>query len=166
MEMQIQFKKLSEDAVIPQYAHPSDAGIDLVATRFTQEVDEAGKVILVYHTDLACKLPDNTVGLLFMRSSVSKKSVSLTNAVGVIDEGYTGEIMLKFKLTTDAVPSIYKPFEKVGQLVVVPKLALDIVEVDELPITDRGTGGFGSTDKQSTINEDSSSTDDNQQIRA
>ena len=164
--MQIQFKKLSEDAVIPQYAHPSDAGIDLVATRFTQEVDEAGKVILVYHTDLACKLPDNTVGLLFMRSSVSKKSVSLTNAVGVIDEGYTGEIILKFKLTTDAVPSIYKPFEKVGQLVVVPKLALDIVEVDELPITDRGTGGFGSTDKQSTINENSSSTDDNQQIRA
>ena len=57
-------------------------------------------------------------------------------------------------------------FEKIGQLVVVPKLALDIVEVDELPITDRGTGGFGSTDKQSTINEDSSSTDDNQQIRA
>ena len=164
--MQIQFKKLSEDAVIPQYAHTSDAGMDLVATRFTQEVDEAGKVILVYHTDLACKLPDNTVGLLFMRSSVSKKSVSLTNSVGVIDEGYTGEIILKFKLTTDAVPSIYKPFEKVGQLVVVPKLALDIVEVDELPITDRGTGGFGSTDKQSTINEDSSSTDDNQQIRA
>lgn len=164
--MQIQFKKLSEDAVIPQYAHPSDAGMDLVATRFTQEVDEAGKVILVYHTDLACKLPDNTVGLLFMRSSVSKKSVSLTNAVGVIDEGYTGEIILKFKLTTDAVPSIYKPFEKVGQLVVVPKLALDIVEVDELPITDRGTGGFGSTDKQSSIDEDSSSTDDNQQIRA
>lgn len=164
--MQIQFKKLSEDAVIPQYAHPSDAGMDLVATRFTQEVDEAGKVILVYHTDLACKLPDNTVGLLFMRSSVSKKSVSLTNAVGVIDEGYTGEIILKFKLTTDAVPSIYKPFEKVGQLVVVPKLALDIVEVDELPITDRGTRGFGSTDKQSSIDEDSSSTDDNQQIRA
>lgn len=164
--MQIQFKKLSEDAVIPQYAHPSDAGMDLIATRFTQEVDEAGKVVLVYHTDLACKLPENTVGLLFMRSSVSKKSVTLTNSVGVIDEGYTGEIMLKFKLTTDAVPSIYKPFEKVGQLVVVPKLALDIVEVDELPITDRGAGGFGSTDEQPTINADSSSTDNNQQIRA
>lgn len=164
--MQIQFKKLSEDAVIPQYAHPSDAGIDLVATRFTQEVDEAGKVVLVYHTDLACKLPENTVGLLCMRSSVSKKSLSLCNAVGILDEGYTGEIIFKFKLTTDAVPSIYKPFEKVGQLVVVPKLALDIVEVDELPITDRGTGGFGSTDEQPTINENSSSTDYNQQIRA
>lgn len=136
-------------AVLPKKAHSTDAGFDLVATRITQEVDEAGKLILVYHTDLAVEIPEGYVGLLFMRSSVSKKSIQLCNCVGVIDEGYKGEIMGKFKVTTDALPRIYEPGEKFAQLVLVPYYTVVETEwVEELTETERGEGGFGSTDNK------------------
>ena len=124
--MEVKFKKLAEDAVIPSYANVGDAGMDLTATRFTQEFDKSGKMVLVYHTDLAVEIPEGYVGLLFMRSSVSQKSLMMCNCVGVIDSGYRGEIMGKFKLTTDALPTIYQPGEKFAQLVIVPFLTAEI----------------------------------------
>lgn len=140
---------IESQAVLPKKAHSTDAGFDLVATRITQEVDEAGKLILVYHTDLAVEIPEGYVGLLFMRSSVSKKSIQLCNCVGVIDEGYKGEIMGKFKVTTDALPRIYEPGEKFAQLVLVPYYTVVETEwVEELTETERGEGGFGSTDNK------------------
>lgn len=140
---------IESQAVLPKKAHLTDAGFDLVATRITQEVDEAGKLILVYHTDLAVEIPEGYVGLLFMRSSVSKKSIQLCNCVGVIDEGYKGEIMGKFKVTTDALPRIYEPGEKFAQLVLVPYYTVVETEwVEELTETERGEGGFGSTDNK------------------
>ena len=140
---------MESQAVLPKKAHSTDAGFDLVATRITQEVDEAGKLILVYHTDLAVEIPEGYVGLLFMRSSVSKKSIQLCNCVGVIDEGYKGEIMGKFKVTTDALPRIYEPGEKFAQLVLVPYYTVVETEwVEELTETERGEGGFGSTDNK------------------
>lgn len=151
--MEIKFKKLHKDAVIPTYATPGSAGLDLTALSFEQETDESGKLILVYKTGLAVKIPEGYVGLLCMRSSVSKKSLSLTNAVGVIDSDYTGEILLKFKITTDALPSIYKPGEKCAQLVIVPYFRGDIMVTEELPETERGDGGFGSTDEKETVDE-------------
>lgn len=154
--MELKFKKLSEDAVIPSYAHEGDAGLDLTATSFTQEFDKSGKLVLCYHTGVAVEIPEGYVGLVFMRSSVAKKSVSLVNAVGVIDSGYTGEILCKFKITTDALPTIYQPGEKCAQLVIVPYLKADkITVVEELTDTERGEGGFGSTDnKEEVINEE------------
>lgn len=83
--MKVNFKKLHADAVTPSYAHDGDAGIDLTAVSFTQEYDRSGKLVIVYHTGIAVEIPEGCVGLLFMRSSVSKYSVSMTNAVGVID---------------------------------------------------------------------------------
>lgn len=159
--MELKFKKLNyvqndkdgnptiveSTGVLPTKAHPTDAGYDLTATRITQEVDEAGKIVLVYHTDIAVELPMNTVGLIFMRSSVSKRSITSCNAVGVVDSGYRGEIMVKFKVTTDALPRIYNVGEKIAQLVVVPYLNLDPILVDELSESDRGDNGFGSTNK-------------------
>lgn len=76
---------LESKAVLPVRAHSTDAGYDLTATRITQELDEARKLVLVYHTDLAVEIPEGYVGLIFMRSSVSKTSLTLANAVGVID---------------------------------------------------------------------------------
>lgn len=73
------------EAVLPVRAHDTDAGLDLYSTRITQEIDNSGKMILVYHTDLAVEIPEGYVGLLFMKSSVSKRSLTLANAVGVID---------------------------------------------------------------------------------
>ena len=80
--MELKFKKLQEDAVLPSYANPNDAGLDLTAVSFTQEFDKSGKLVLVYHTGLSVEIPEGHVG---MRSSISQRSMSMCNAVGVID---------------------------------------------------------------------------------
>ena len=79
---------------LPTRATAGDAGLDLYATRITQEVDNSGKLVLVYHTDLAVEIPEGYCGLLMMKSSISKRSIALTNGVGLIDTGYRGEQML------------------------------------------------------------------------
>lgn len=145
--MTLKIKRLSDKAVFPIRAHQNDAGIDLTCTNITQEINEAGQLILVYHTDLAVEIPEGYVGLLFQRSSVANKSITMTNCVGVIDSGYRGEVMGKFRSTTDVVPAIYKPGERFAQLIVVPYLNVELEEVTELSETDRGEGGFGSTNE-------------------
>ena len=135
------------EAVLPTRATPGDAGLDLYSTRITQDVDNSGKLVLVYHTDMAVEIPEGYVGLLFMKSSVAKRSLSLCNCVGVIDSGYRGEIMGKFKVTTDSIPTIYQPGEAFAQLVIVPVLILEPTLVDELSETERGTQGFGEADE-------------------
>lgn len=137
--------------VLPTRAHSTDAGLDLTATRLTQEVDASGKLTLVYHTDIAVEIPEGFVGLLFMRSSIANRSITLVNAVGVIDSDYRGEIISKFKITTDAIPSVYQPGEKFAQLVIVPIQLDDTEFVDELSESDRGTDGFGSTDVKEEV---------------
>jgi hypothetical protein len=100
--MELKFKKLNEKAVLPSRSHVTDAGLDLTTYGFTQEVDASGKLILVYHTGLAVEIPEGHMGLLFMRSSVATKSVTMTNCVGIVDSGYRGELIGKFKITTGA----------------------------------------------------------------
>lgn len=146
--MQLKFKKLSENAVLPVKAHATDAGLDLTATSITTQINESGQVMLVYHTGLAVEIPEGYVGLLFPRSSIYKKSLAQTNSVGVIDAGYRGEIMAVFKSTTDVVPAVYKVGERFAQLVIVPIPELEVVEADELSDSDRGENGHGSTDVQ------------------
>ena len=146
--MDVKFKKLHDDAKIPSYAHDTDAGLDLTAVSFTQEFDKSNKLVLVYHTGLAVEIPEGYVGLIFMRSSVSNKSISLTNAVAVIDSGYRGELLLKYKITTDSLPTIYQPGEKIGQLIIIPYPKINPIEAEELDSSDRNEGGFGSTDKK------------------
>ena len=139
--MELKFKKLQEDAVLPSYANPNDAGLDLTAISFTQEFDKSGKLVLVYHTGLSVEIPEGHMGL------ISQRSMSMCNAVGIIDCDYKGEILVKFKITTDALPTIYQPGEKIAQLVVMPYPKMEPVIVEELSGEDRG-GGFGSTDKK------------------
>lgn len=76
---------IKSEGVLPTRATPGDAGLDLYSTRITQEVDNSGKLVLVYHTDIAVEIPEGYVGLLFMKSGVSKRSITLCNAVGIID---------------------------------------------------------------------------------
>jgi len=136
--MRIRIKKLHQDAVVPRYAHFGDAAVDLVATKKWE--DDHGNVC--YGTGLAMEIPENHVGLLFPRSSVSKTNLRLTNAVGVIDSGYRGEVMLKFDKNGDKQ---YEPGDRVGQLMLVPIQSIQFVQVANLPGSDRGHGGFGST---------------------
>ena len=84
--MEVKIKKLCETAVIPSYAKPGDAGMDLVAT--SRIFDKYGNV--EYGTGLAMEIPEGYVVLIFSRSSIFKQELSLANTVGVIDSGYRG----------------------------------------------------------------------------
>lgn len=139
---------VKSEGKLPTRATAGDAGLDLYSTRITQEVDNSGKLILVYHTDISVEIPEGHVGLLFMKSSVAKRSLTMANAVGVIDAGYRGELMGKFKVTTDAIPTVYQPGEAFGQLVIVPVMILEPTLVEELSSTERGEKGFGEADEE------------------
>lgn len=91
--MKVKIKRLSEKSVIPTYAKNGDAGLDLVA--ISKTYDENGNV--VYGTGLAFEIPKGYVGYLFPRSSNAKQDLLLSNSVGVLDSGYRGEVMMKFK---------------------------------------------------------------------
>ena len=139
---------VKSEGKLPTRATPGDAGLDLYSTRITQDVDNSGKLVLTYHTDIAVEIPEGFVGLLFMKSSVAKRSLSLCNCVGVIDSGYRNEIMGKFKVTTDAIPTVYQPGEAFGQLVIVPVMILEPTLVEELSESERGEMGFGEADEK------------------
>lgn len=141
--MEIKIKKLNENAVIPQYAHPTDAGLDLVAV--SKRKDKDGN--FVYGTGLAFEIPEGFVGLVFPRSSVSARSLVMANSVGVIDSGYRGEVTAKFKPIGLYLQNPYQIGERVAQLVIIPYPHIEFQEVDILSESDRGEGGYGSTGK-------------------
>jgi dUTP pyrophosphatase len=145
--LEIKIKKLVPEAVIPSYAKPGDAGMDLVATNvvFTPSY-------ISYKTGLAFEIPAGYVGLLFPRSSNSKMPLLLTNSVGVLDSGYRGEVEFRYKLAGNGVLpegdlDIYNVGDKVGQIIIMPYPQVAFIETDELSSTERGEGGFGSTGK-------------------
>lgn len=138
--MQIKIKKLHENAVTPQKAHENDAGFDLVAVTKKQS-----NGFLELGTGLSFELPPGTVGYLFPRSSISKKNMLLSNSVGVLDNNFRGEVTFRFKPSTIGKGS-YDLGDKIGQLIVMPIPAVEIVEVEELGDTERGSGSYGSSD--------------------
>lgn len=143
--MKVKIKKLNKDAVIPTYAKPGDAGLDLTALGIYQpQRNEDGTGIIAYSTGLSVEIPDGYVGLLFPRSSVSETSLSLANCVGVIDSGYRGELIVKFRLSV-TFPQIYQPGDRVAQLIIMPYPQVEWEVSEELSETERGENGFGST---------------------
>ena len=138
--MKLKIKKLHPNAVIPQYAKAGDAGLDLVATSLI--LDENNN--LVYRTGLAIEIPTGYVGLIFPRSSNSKKDLILTNHVGVIDSSYRGEIKARFKWMPET--TAYSVGDRCCQMMIIP---VDKVEFEEFEgdweETERNEGGFGSS---------------------
>lgn len=142
--MQVKIKKLHVDAVIPAYSNPGDAGMDLTAISATR--DQYGNV--VYGTGLAVEIPEEYVGLIFPRSSNSKTDLYLTNHVGVVDSGYRGEIMFKFRPINGLLNAkVFQIGDRVGQLIILPYPSITFEETDVLTDSHRGSGGFGSTGK-------------------
>ena len=144
--MKIKIKKLHPNAVIPTYAKNGDAGMDLTAISVDWNNDNT---MCTYDTGVSIEIPKGYVGLLFPRSSVSKTKLQLANSVGVIDSGYRGSIMFKFRhlawphyLYTEET---YNVGDRIGQLIIIPYPQIEFEEVNELSTTERGTGGFGST---------------------
>lgn len=152
--MKVNVKKLDSNAVIPTYAKHGDAGMDLTAV--SKEYDEHGNVC--YGTGLAFEIPNGFVGLLFPRSSNTKKDLILGNSVGVIDSGYRGEVVFKFKKNHRHTYNKYDELvmhdifdyeigDRIGQIVIMPVPQIEFNVVDDLSTTDRGVGGFGSSGK-------------------
>lgn len=144
--MEVKIKKLHEKAVVPVYSTEGAAGMDLTAVDITTEIGEDGVPMLVYHTGISMEIPEGHVGLIFPRSSIAKTSLVLTNSVGVIDSDYRGEIMLKFKLNTNTSGAVYRPEDRVAQMIIVPYPKVTFEVTEELTKTERGEGGYGSTD--------------------
>jgi len=138
--MKVNVMKLDAGAIIPKYAKGGDAGMDLYAVSFG--IDQNNNY--VFGTGLAMEIPEGYVGLIFPRSSISRTAHSLRNAVGVIDSGYRGEIVLKFDINTHNSP-VYEIGDRIGQVVILPYPQVEFEEVFELSKTTRGKGGFGST---------------------
>lgn len=146
--LNVKIKRLNPNAIIPQYAKPGDAGMDLVATSQEFEKNAAGRRLQVYGTGLAFEIPEGYVGLIFPRSSIAKTELSLTNCVGVIDSGYRGEVKFKFAIDGGSRATnegTYKIGDRIGQIIIMPFPQVNFEEVTELSDSERGTGGFGSS---------------------
>lgn len=148
--MKLRIKKLHPDAVIPSYAKPGDAGLDLTAISEKVERVWGDEAIITYGTGLAFEIPPGHVGLIFPRSSICKTDLRLMNSVGVLDSGYRGEVTFKFAVNMEKrlYPGWkYKPGDRIGQMIVVPYPVVEFEEVAELSNTERGDGGYGSSGK-------------------
>jgi dUTP pyrophosphatase len=146
--MELKIKKLHPEAKIPFYATEGAAGMDLTAISKTEVFHErfGHHLYTEYDTGLSMEVPNGFVGLLFSRSSISNYSLSLANAVGVLDSDYRGPIKFRFKKIGNGGVE-YTVGERIGQLVLMQVPKVIVTEVHDLSDTTRGTGGYGSSGK-------------------
>lgn len=152
--MKVRIKKLDSNAVIPHYAMSGDAGMDLTAT--SKFYDKYGNIC--YGTGLAFEIPEGYVGLVFPRSSTSHRQQVLGNSVAVIDSGYRGEVVMKFKpslvldncqcITDRLIHDTYHIGDRIAQMIILPYPNIEFVEADELSASERAANGYGSTDNK------------------
>ena len=143
--VKVQIKKLSEDAVIPQYAHKTDAGADVYAI---EDVTLKPHETQLIKTGISVAIPVGYEIQVRPRSGLSLKTgLRVANAPGTIDSDYRGEVCVIMTNTANLSQTINKG-DKIAQLVISAVPMIDWVEVDELDSTERGEGGFGSTDKK------------------
>jgi dUTP pyrophosphatase len=136
-------RRLRPDAVLPTRAYEADAGLDLSACeRFEVAPGERA----VVPTGLAVAIPDGYAGFVQPRSGLAARhGVSVVNSPGLVDAGYRGEVLV-ILLNTDARETfVVEPGMRIAQLVVVPVPGVDVVDVQELPASERGPRGHGSS---------------------
>jgi len=140
--MRIPLKRLDAGLPVPRQSHPGDAGVDLYTA---VDVSLAPGERATVPTGVAVAIPDGHAGLVVPRSGMARRwGIGVVNAPGLIDAGYRGEIrVLLVNHGGDAVA--LKRGDRIAQLVVVPVVDQELIEVDELPSSVRGEGGFGST---------------------
>jgi dUTP pyrophosphatase len=134
--------RLDPGVPVPGRAHPGDAGVDLCAA---EAVALAPGERATVGTGVAVAIPEGYAGLVTPRSGLAQRhGLSIVNAPGVVDAGYRGEIRV-ILVNHGAAPISLARGERIAQLLVVPVVAGEMVEIDELPPSERGAGGFGST---------------------
>ena len=141
--MNLPIKRLRPDAVVPERAYAGDAGLDLAAC---ERVELAPGERALVGTGLAIAIPEGHAGFVQPRSGLAvKHGITIVNTPGLIDAGYRGELKVAL-LNTDARSAfVVEPGMRIAQLVVLALPAVAPVEVDELPASERGAGGFGSS---------------------
>src|SRR6266700_5924400 len=136
-------QRLNPDLPLPTYAHPGDAGADLVAA---DDVELGPGERALVPTGLAIALPPGYAGFVHPRSGLAARhGVTLVNAPGTIDAGYRGEIMVTLLNTDRDTPVSFRRGDRIAQLVIQPVERAVFHEVAALPGSSRGDGGFGST---------------------
>jgi dUTP pyrophosphatase len=141
--MDLPFKRLDPTVPLPALAHPGDAGVDLRSN--LDCVVQPGERVMV-PTGLAVAIPEGHAGLVLPRSGLaSRQGLTLANSPGLIDAGYRGEIICAVVNHDRSEPVKIARGDRIAQLVIVPIASVEPVWVEELPPTERGEGGFGST---------------------
>jgi dUTP diphosphatase len=141
--IELPIRRLREDAVVPSRAYAGDAGLDLAAC---DRVELGPGERATVGTGLAVAIPDGYAGYVQPRSGLAARhGITIVNAPGLVDSGYRGELRVVLLNTDRAEPFVVEPGMRIAQLVVLPVPALQPVEVDELPDTERGVRGFGSS---------------------
>ena len=135
--------RLRDDAVLPAQAYDGDAGLDLAACE-RAELEPGERAVV--GTGVAVAIPDGYAGLVLPRSGLAARhGLTIVNAPGLIDSGYRGELKV-ILLNTDArEPFVVEPGMRIAQLVLVEAASVHLVEVEELPESERGAAGFGSS---------------------
>jgi len=138
----LKIRKISEDAVIPQYAHKGDAGMDLYSIE--EKTVDPGETVLI-RTGIQIELPENTEAQIRPRSGLAlKHSITVLNSPGTIDEGYRGEIQIILINHGKESFKIEKHM-RIAQMVINQFVHAQITEAEELSTTERAENGFGSS---------------------
>lgn len=142
--VKLKIRKLRSNAMLPEYAHIGDAGMDVFSC---ENVEIAPHQTRLISTGLSIQLPDYTEAQIRPRSGLAlKQGITVLNSPGTVDEGYRGEIGVILINHSDAVVKIEVGM-KIAQMVIKPIMRVEIEEVSELSSTVRGENGFGSTGK-------------------
>lgn len=141
--IELPIQRLREEAVVPARAYAGDAGLDLAACG-RAELGPGERAVV--GTGLAVAIPEGYAGFVQPRSGLAARhGISVVNAPGLIDSGYRGEIRVVLLNTDRAEAFVIEPGMRIAQLVVLPVPAFELVEVGELPESERGVRGFGSS---------------------
>jgi dUTP pyrophosphatase len=141
--IELPIRRLRDDAVLPAPAYAGDAGLDLSAC---ERVELGPGERATVGTGLAVAIPEGYAGFVQPRSGLaSRHGITIVNAPGLVDSGYRGELRVVLLNTDRAEPFVVEPGMRIAQLVVQPVTAATLVEMEELPESDRGIRGFGSS---------------------
>jgi len=141
--IELPVRKLRDDAVVPDRAYSGDAGLDLAAVERV-ELGPGERALVA--TGLAVAIPDGHAGFVQPRSGLAAKhGITIVNSPGLVDSGYRGELKVVLQNTDPRDAFVVEPGMRIAQLVVVPVPGVAAVEVEELPDSERGERGFGSS---------------------
>jgi dUTP diphosphatase len=141
--IELPIRRLRDDAVVPTKAYAGDAGLDLASC---ERVELAPGERATVGTGLAVAIPDGYAGYLQPRSGLAQRhGITIVNTPGLVDSGYRGELRIILLNTDTLDPFVVEPGMRIAQLVIVPVPEVEPVEVDELPESERGVRGFGSS---------------------